>query len=425
MFDDLTDFFRGLYYQFLTFQIIILWAWSTYNSGSAIRDEILEKSYDFFRMLPMPAHQKAIGILVGKNLITLLLAGINFLLLHFFGLFGKINFNLQMQVFLVLASITILANSTALLSSIRAVPKKKSSNVAVVILLLFFIAPASLNAVFALSKVKELQKFCVEFFMIEIPILLLITFITLYFSCWALKGIIRKFTREQEPLFTSRGAFLFMLGYELIVLGLFLPHLSDNVTAAHFFWMLSLLPAGLIVLASLRNLDKYIEYSRSIQTRLKPNKTMMASLLLYSNLSVGLGLFVIWTVFSIGTLIAAGGDLSPNLYIIWVLFSFYIFALLLLELYAVYNSPNSKIGLLLGFIFALHLFLPPILSAVMESEIIYLYSPFGYFANIIEASSRELTIDTSVWVINLLLCIIPIRFIWKRYNLTLAARRKM
>ena len=107
---------------------------------------------------------------------------------------------------------------------------------------------------------------------------------------------------QKQPL---TGAFLFMFGYELIVLGLFLPHLSGDVTATHFFWMLSLFPAGLIVLGSLRNLDKYIEYSRSIQARLKPNKGMMTPMLLYCNLSVGLGLFVIWTVFSIGTLIAA------------------------------------------------------------------------------------------------------------------------
>ncbi len=425
VFTNLDKFFRSVYYQLLTFQVIILWAWGFYNSGSAIKDEILEKSYDFFRMLPIPAWQKAIGILVGKNLIVLLLAGINFLLLHFFGLFGKVNVTLQIQILLLLVSITVLANSTALLSSIRAVPKKKSSNALVLILLLFFIIPALLNTMFALSEIKELQKYRVAFYVIKVPILLLISFIALYFSCWVIKGIIRKFNRELEPLFSRKGAFLFLLGYEFVAIGLFLPHLSEDKAITYFFWLTSLIPAVLILLGSLGNLDIYIEYSRFIQGRSRPGKGMMAPILLYSNLLVGLGLIAIWALFAIGTALAAGANILPNLYSVLVLFSFYMFALLLLELYAIYNSPNSKIGLLLGFIFMLHLFLPLILSAVMENATISLYSPLGYFGNIIATSDRGFVIDTSIWLINFLLCIIPTRLIWKQYSLILTARQKM
>ena len=90
-FGDITEFYKSLYYQFLTFQVLMLFIWSAYNSGSAIKEEILNKSFDFFRMLPLPAHKKAIGILIGKNLLVLLFGAINLAFLIYFGLAGKIN----------------------------------------------------------------------------------------------------------------------------------------------------------------------------------------------------------------------------------------------------------------------------------------------------------------------------------------------
>src|SRR5512146_2960051 len=44
--------YRALYAQFLMIQAIILWGWATFNSASALRDEHLNKTYDFFRLLP-------------------------------------------------------------------------------------------------------------------------------------------------------------------------------------------------------------------------------------------------------------------------------------------------------------------------------------------------------------------------------------
>ena len=107
-FEDITEFYKSLFYQFLAFQVIILFVWSAYNSGSAIKEEILNKSFDFFRMLPLPAHKKAFGILIGKNLVVLLFAAINLAFLIYFGLAGKISINLQGQILLILISITII-----------------------------------------------------------------------------------------------------------------------------------------------------------------------------------------------------------------------------------------------------------------------------------------------------------------------------
>ena len=128
-FESITAFYESLYYQFLTFEVIILFLWSAYNSGSAIKEEILNKSFDFFRMLPLPAYKKALGILIGKNLVVFLFAAINLVLLIYFGLSGKVNINLQGQILLIFLSITILVNTTALLASINPAKKKKSSSI--------------------------------------------------------------------------------------------------------------------------------------------------------------------------------------------------------------------------------------------------------------------------------------------------------
>ncbi|NQT04107.1 MAG: hypothetical protein HQ580_18920, partial [Planctomycetes bacterium] len=140
-------FLRGICYQFLILQIAILCLMAAANSGSAIRDEVSGKSYDFFRMLPISAGKKAVGILVGKNLVVLLLAAINFLLIIIFGILGHVSAVLLKQTFLALISVALLTNSVALLSSIKPVSTKKKNYIAIVIVLCFFLVPFLIRTV--------------------------------------------------------------------------------------------------------------------------------------------------------------------------------------------------------------------------------------------------------------------------------------
>ena len=425
VFGDIENFFRIIYYQFLAFQIIILWAWGSYNSGSAIRDEVLENTFDFFTMLPVVAYKKAIGILVGKNLVPLLFAAINCLFLVFFGITGKVNLVLQAQIFFTLVSATVLINSVALLASISSRPSKKKTGQLVKILLLFFIVPSFFNGIVALSLAGEVEKFCVGFFTIELPVLLLTPLILIYFSIWAMSGIIRRFNVPGEPLFSRKGALGFMLGYELIILGCFFPYLSEKIEITYCLWLAAFIPLILIMLGSFRKLDKYIEHSRLISQSRPSDKSMLPPLLLYSNFSLAIGLFVMWLALSTGTILAADVEFLPNLYSIAVLFSFYMFSLVLLELYSFYGSVQNRIGLLLGFVFVLYLLLPLILSGIMESEIIFLYSPLGYFANIISQQADGSIVNKPVIVTNLLLCVIPVILIAKRYSRIVTMRKNM
>ncbi len=427
------DLCKGIYYQFLAFQIIVLWFWGAFNSASAVKEEITGKTYDFFRMLPLAAHQKTIGILLGKNLVVLLLGAISCLFLVFFGSFGGISFNLQIQIFLVLLSITILVNSVALLSSITPTQKAKKTNVFVFIIFAFFLAPFLVGALGNLSETEKLEKVIAWFFEIELPVLILVSLIALYFSCWAIKGMLRKFTREDEPLFTRKGAFLFMLGFECVLLGLFYHHMGKGeIEVSYLYWIISLLAVLAVPLGALRNFDKYLEYSGLIREKSASKLNIISRILLYSNTSLVLGLFVIWSAGSLVTILISRMELFTGLYRIWVLFSFYIFSMLLLELNILYKPLSPKIVHLLCFIAGVYATFPLILSAILESEIIYLYSPLGFFWKIIDESQRSTSsliltpsILTGVWVVNALLCVIPILLIKKRYSDILILRQKM
>lgn len=429
LFKNIVELHRNLYYQFLTFQVIILLIWGAYNSGSAIKEEILNRSYDFFRMLPLPAHKKALGILIGKNLVVLLFGAINLILLVYFGTAGEININLQGQILLTFISITILINSTSLLSSINPTRKNKSSGILFILLSIFFLVPMMINAVVALSSINELESYSVYFFKMKIPILLLISFIAMYFSCWVFKGILRRFTLEQEPLFTRKGALLFLLGYIFIAAGLYYNYIpKGRPEIVYSYWLVTLMPVLAIPVGSLRNLDKYIEYSRFIQGQCRSRKTSIAPIVRHSNLALAITLFAIWAISSAATLVYAGyafAEIGTNLYNIFTLLTCYLFLVLLLETYVVYNPVSGKIGLLLGFVTALYIILPFILSAIFDNDIIYVYSPAGFFASLFDRSDLVRGARTSYWLINLLFCVFPALLVWKRYNYVLTLRQKM
>ena len=421
-------FFKVVCYQFLILQVVLLCLLAASNSGSAIRDEITGKSYDFFRILPISAGKKAVGILVGKNLVLLLLSGVNFLLLIIFGILGQVSGVFLGQSFLALLSVALLANSLALLSSIKPVSTKKKNQIAIFIVLCFFFVLFIIRpAIKAFTKFSKLENITEKFYTIELPVLTLISLVALYFSCWAIKGILRRFTREDEPLFTKMGAYLFMLGFEFVLFGLFYEYLTDGARKTNYlYWLISLLPVLLVPLWSFRSFDRYLEHSGLIRIKSAGNKNLMSRMLLYSNLPFDFSLFAIWALCSIGTTLITKQGLLYNLYYIVVLFSFYLFLMLLLELYVVYKPVSNKIGLLLSFIAIVYLFLPLILSGILDNKEVYLYSLLGFYTRVLfYESAPGISTITRIWLINVVLCIVPIILIWKRYRHILTARKKM
>lgn len=430
-------FLKGVYYQFVILQLIVLCILGAINSSSAIKDEVTGKTYDFFRMLPVSAGKKAVGVLVGKNLVVLLMAAVNFILLIILGKLGKLDNTLLGHYFLALISLAVFTNSIALLSSIKPVSAKKKTHIITFIILGFIFAPFLLSIFgVAARKINVLETVTAKFYTIEFPLLVLISLIALYFSCWSIKGILRRFTREDEPLFTRASAFLFMIGFEVVLFGLFYTYLKDEASytyikegarwANYWFWLISLLPVLLVPVWACRSYEKYIEQSGLIQSRSAEKVNIISKMLLYFNLSHEFGLFVIWVVGSTITSLLTGQEMLESVYNIIVLFSFFLFLMLLLELHVVYKPVSSKMGLLLLFITIVYLILPLIISGILRNDMVYTYSLFGFSYSLL-AFRADPTTTPRIYIclINVGLCIIPVILIWTRYKNILTARSKM
>jgi hypothetical protein len=427
---DVEKFCRSIYYQLLVIQMVVLWIWATINSKSAIRNEMFNKTYDFFRLLPLSALQKITGILLGRNLLPILFGAINFILLLTFGLLGKISGFLQLQVVLILLSTALFTNSIVLLLSNTATVKKQAkTSIFVWILLIFVGAPILLPSIFlshrAVWQVQKIENYLVGFYNFKVPVLLLISSIFFYLSIWNVIGLIRKFTLETEPLFSRLGAVLYLIGYEFIAIGIFFPNLDKSTVYLYLFWLASLIPVVFIPLGSVNSFDHYLECCGLRRVGSHAGKETTA-LFLNSNLTLAIGLFFIWG--TIAALLAVKSKAEPSLYVyyLFIIFSFYLFLLFLLELYVVYSPIYNKIAILLIFLTILYLILPLLLSFTLKIPSLRFYSPFGFFVHIVDPfAGRDFNIYSSVSFINVLLCVVPVFLISKRYSHILALRRKM
>lgn len=422
---------RSIYYQLLVIQILVLWVWGSFNASSAIKEEVFEKTYDFFRVLPIPARAKAVGILVGKNLIVLVLAAINLVLLLLFGLIGEVKTILLGQVVLVLACVAILANSVALLSSINPKGKRKKGSIVGFILLAFFLGPMIINGLIEFAKVKNIETTMARFFELKLPIMVLTSLVVLYFSCWSIKGILRRFTREDEPLFTRFGASVYgrlRVCPFRFVLPIHLGYLILSRACARAvnctYWLISLFAVLAVPLASVRSFDRYLEMGGLVRKR-TGRRMGMLRLLTHSNLLLALGLFAIWAAVAAVTTHLAKLDMLYHLRVMAVFLSFYLFLILLVEVYVVVSPYAAKVRILLIFIVGVYAIFPLILGGLFDSDQLYLHSPFGYVFGMFGRADQDINAQVTVIAVNLLLCVVPLAVVLKRHRQVITARQKM
>lgn len=418
--------FKSMYYQILTFEILILWFWGSYNSGTAIRNELQRKTYDFFKMMPVSAYRKAVGILIGTNLVPLLFGAYNLLLLIIFGFLGKLNFRLQIYIFFVILSITILLNTISLLSSVRTEQRHVQTSATALILLGLIFAPLAIGGVVSLSE-SGLLISSIRFYFLQVPALPMIAFTCLYFCFWSFEGIIRKFNFERRPLFTYASALWFMVGYSILVCGFFWAYLAETgITALYPLRLITLIPLLLIPFGAAKTYDMYLEGLRLSKVS-GSDGHMIWKLFRNSNLFLWLSLFVIWALFSIGMgfkSCASPLTLMPS---ILLMFSFILFFSLLFELHTIYQPVYAKIKYLLGFFALIYFLLPFILAATLNNEMLILYSPAGYMIHLMyqATENKSMGFPTGVLVLNFLLCIISLGLIWLKYVQVIGVRQKM
>lgn len=429
-------FFVTLAGQFFVFQIFIAWFWSGYNSGNAIKDEITGRTYDFFKMLPLTAFQKTTGILIGKNSVSSIFFMTNFVLLFFFAVKGGIAFQLQLQYLLFLICSTFLVNGIALLAATFYKVKSKTTSFVALFCLFWFVGLPVMGLVMSCSEDQLLETIFCAFYMIRIPLIILIALICLYLGIWAFIGCLRRFTYENEALFTRKGAVLFFTGYLCVALGLFWNPLmeaasSDSITNVQgwyfLLWIVSFLPIFWLPFSSGKKFDEYIEYGGKNLLTEQKMKLQWTDLLRYSNVTLWLGLFGLWAVFVLCVGIYFGLFLGLILQVVMILFSFILVLFLLLEVYILFSPCLKNIKVLLLALLMSYLFLPLIIGNLLHNDAIIQCSLFSFsmFFELCKDGSKFIALPMTALKVNIFLILIEIYLIVGRYKKILEVRERM
>ena len=137
-YDTVKDLYVGLFVQFAVLELFLLWLLCPANCSNVVGREIADKSFDFFRLLPLSASQKAVGILVGRNLFCLLLATVNLGLCVFFAMAGDLSSAFVWQLLATALALTFTLNLLALLFSVITYKKNKVTSIPVLLVIGLF-----------------------------------------------------------------------------------------------------------------------------------------------------------------------------------------------------------------------------------------------------------------------------------------------
>ncbi|MBL7075847.1 MAG: hypothetical protein ISS31_00105 [Kiritimatiellae bacterium] len=422
---DIDGMCGSLFAQFATLQILVLWVWTSINVGSAIRDERRDKSYDFFKLLPLPPWKKAVGIVVGKNLVAYLLGGITFVLIVPSGLLASIPARVLGELIFLILSIGVVINLLALLASVAQRPSEhqRTTSPIVTVFLGFMLIGPFISIVASLIDTDKIKDFTIPFMAWETRGLVLIGAIALYLGVWAFKGVCRQFRIEQAPLFTAGGAIGFVCGALLILLGLFMPHVKDASAEAFCitFWGLALGLSTLVGVGAFRPFNSYIE---ELAAEPAAPRGLTGFTLKKSNLRVVFVTLILALVAGIPCGLVCGISFAQVSLWTFTLALFALFYALLFELVQVYRPVTPKIHILLIFIGLLHAILPLILAGVFDSSDFAVGSPLGYFGVLYDSTEREGNSMNWTWVLNLILCVITFAMIARRYRTALLKEGK-
>ena len=430
VFEKITDLYDSLYIQFLVIETFILLLWGAFNCGSAISTERTERTYDFFKMLPLPAYKKMLGILIGRNLVMLLLGAINLVFLIFFGVKGTTSTKLFVETLFTLFSAGCLSNTVGLLTSLCSRGKSKGARVGAIVLLLIFGVPMLIHGILAISMVNKLEGLYAKFYGLEVPVLVLIGLILLYFSSWIVIGILRKFNKDEQPLVTRLGSLLFITCYEAILIGLLTPYLLNHTREMiSTYWWLSVIPVICLPFGAAFDIQNYQEFTASARRKNLSPARFRFNFLIISDITHGIAVFGLWAITSyIYYLCPPLFRLHPpysitQLSAIILTFAcFYIFLLLLMEFAITYQSAHGKVVLLAGFIGVVYFILPVIIGGIFDKETIITFSPGGFFVAVSSPDFNEPFLFGKICLYNLLLSAIPAILVGRKYALLTAAK---
>ncbi|MFI4912514.1 MAG: hypothetical protein ACIAQZ_12685 [Sedimentisphaeraceae bacterium JB056] len=353
-------------------QMAFFFLWPAFISSNVINNELNNKSYDFFRMLPLSAKQKTWAVVFGANIAPLILGILNLILLILLSTTILMPLNILALTALYICGYFTLTHLGLLSSTLNTKINKNASIGIFIAILLFFSMPLSIGLVQLVKNEKFLTK--TNYFSFDIPVVLTSIIMMLAITFWAHITIVRKFTKERHPLFNRKRAVLFYITFFLLYAGFFIPDIKTEIVGA----MVSITATLLIitVLSSTQSAPIFLEeLSRKAHKR---NAVNFGMLLAESNLLTASLQVALWAVSLGGILFWAGGfDLTILLLLLSAVTGF-MFLIIMGEAATQYKTIASHIYYLAGTLAAIYLILPLILGGLSDNAGFFIpVSPIG------------------------------------------------
>jgi hypothetical protein len=180
------------------------------------------------------------------------------------------------------------------------------------------------------------------------------------------------------------------------------------------FWALVLVNLG-----TLQQVAVYFEKIRKIHAHSSQGISAIIRFLRHTSLAWGICLFGVWTIALLALSRIPSLPFSDVRFPIINLFGFYLIALVLLEVYVLYRHLQISVKIFLIFVALVIILLPVVLFRFLENEQIYLHSVIGYMANLITpflVRGGNASMQWRVFLINLLICALPLLLIFSKYR---------
>ncbi len=421
---DWGRFVEGVFALLLLLEMAVCWFWCPGNMVLAMRNEMLRNAYDFFTLLPLSPARKATGILVGANAFALITAAINGLLALIVGAVGGVPMAALLHLALLLGAGSLFLSAVCLLGALQSPRKPEmSSLIALATFVTVIFGPAAFF--FTVEAPAGIAAWRIPFAGLSVPTLVFASALLLYFAGWAIAGILRKLRQPSLPMFSRLGSICFSALLGLVLLGLCMPHAGRNTVALGCFVLFAQFVIFAMPFGSLKGVASYLERGRILLAQGRSDSAFAAGLFMHSNLMTGLLLFPAWVPL---TLVMAAADEAHRghaLGILAVVFSAYLFLLLLVELHTLYKPVHERITVLLWFIALVCFLCPLILAAASESLLIASFSVFGQVVVLFGSFKDPSAPAGIVVVVNMALCVVPALLVWLRYRAILRQRRAL
>lgn len=366
VFSDSQQLYKALYAQFLAFFALLSLVWAPHKSSEFVWDEEKDHSYDFFRLLPMSAASKAIGILVGRNVVTMTMSLVTFVLALVFGFLAHVSALVQFQLTFMMVAVSIFFCLLGLLSTLRPPRRKRRTGALALIVVCCLFLPWLFQLCILVVKNSLETDVCVPFYGFSVPVLLLVAYLALYFALWTWFGVCRLLNDETQPLFTYGGSLGFTLGLLLLLIGF----IAEQAAAHPHTALTMYLSASTTILCSMAfSFKRPVDY---VVERVHDKKNV--AILRHSLPAKGLTLLVLWiAVTFLGCTPLNMMPTKPLFDNMLTVGGFYFVLCLMIDVHTVYRKSNERITLLMNVCGFLYLAGPVLVSYVLPrtSSVVY------------------------------------------------------